>query len=135
MTAGDKRFKKYDDILWYVEQPQSERRWLRIGRYGAFVIPPRFVEAFPFSEGLAAVAPSKIVSPSFGYVDRTGKLAIAVQFDTAGSFSEGLAAVVVGDPPKVGYIDGRGKISLALVSDEAPEGKAPAEAAASGTGS
>jgi polyribonucleotide nucleotidyltransferase len=45
--------------------------------------------------------------------------------------------VKVGDKLQVEIIDidARGKISLALVSDEAPEGKAPAEAAASGTGS
>jgi hypothetical protein len=42
MKRGDRRFKKYDDILWYVEQPLAERRWLRIGRNGAFIIPRRF---------------------------------------------------------------------------------------------
>src|SRR5262249_45828952 len=66
------------------------------------VIPPRFDDAGPFSEGLAAVR----VGGKFGYIDKTGRVVIEPQFDYAGTFSEGVASAGIG--PKNGYIDKTG---------------------------
>src|SRR5271157_772028 len=73
-----------------------------IDKSGATMIdfPKGVSEAYPFSEGMAAVMPSvAAVMPSeglgtFGYIDRTGRLIIPYQFAAAGPFREGLAAVV-----------------------------------------
>jgi hypothetical protein len=42
MTSTSGRFRCYDDIISYTEQPQEFRAWLRIGRRGKYVIPRRF---------------------------------------------------------------------------------------------
>ena len=56
---------------------------------GRQVIPPRYNDAQPFSEGLAAVK----LGDKYGYIDRSGKMVIPPQFEDAGPFSEGLAPV------------------------------------------
>jgi hypothetical protein len=62
-----------------------------IDKTGTVVIPPQFLEARDFAEGLAAVWVDAL--RKFGYIDRTGAMAIAPRFNQAGPFSEGLAAV------------------------------------------
>src|SRR5215471_698742 len=76
------------------------------------VIPPRFDDAGPFSEGLAAVR----IGPKNGYIDKTGTFVITPQLmvvDLA-AFSEGLAAVRVGEflSGKWGYMDKQGKMVI-----------------------
>jgi hypothetical protein len=101
------------------------------GKYGyadratkALVIPCRFSDALPFSEGLAAVRVDDAEGCKWGYIDETGEFVIEPQFDGAFPFSEGLAVVTVGEelrPPTVGhvfggkqgYIDRAGKMVLA----------------------
>jgi len=66
-----------------------------IDKNGATIIdfPKGVAEAYPFSEGMAAV----MLFDGFGklgYIDRTGRLIIPYQFAVAGPFREGLAAVV-----------------------------------------
>jgi len=68
------------------------------------MIAPRFEQAMPFSEGLAAVRLDGLV----GYIDRSGTVVIAPQFDLAGEFYQGLAEIVVGD--KAGIVNRRGEI-------------------------
>ena len=68
------------------------------------VIAPRFEQAMPFSEGLAAVR----LDGRVGYIDRSGTMVIAPQFDLAGEFYQGLAEIVVGD--KAGIVNRRGEI-------------------------
>jgi len=65
---------------------------------GKLVISPQFNQAYPFSQGLAAVK----IGDKWGYIDKTGKFVIQPQFNYAQSFSEGLAAVKIGG--KWGYI-------------------------------
>jgi hypothetical protein len=63
-----------------------------VDRSGSIVIPPTFLDASDFSEGLAAVRPESIQG-KYGYIDKTGRTAIQPRFDQALPFSEGLAAV------------------------------------------
>jgi hypothetical protein len=60
-----------------------------IDAHGTMIIGPRFTEAQPFSEGLAAVADGQ----TWGYIDRFGEMAIPAWLDEASAFSDGLAAV------------------------------------------
>jgi hypothetical protein len=63
------------------------------------VVPPQFDDAFPFSEGLAAVREGG----SWHFIDENGTRAIDRDFDEVKSFAEGLSAVKVGG--LWGYID------------------------------
>jgi WG repeat protein len=77
---------------------------------GRIVVKPRnFEEAWPFSDGLAAVA----LNGKWGFIDETGEVVIKPQFWTVSSFSEGLAEVSVFDKKqksaKYGYIDKTGR--------------------------
>lgn len=68
---------------------------------GAMIIPPRFEDCKPFSEGYAAVLiKGELIgvagnrSPSlWGFVDRAGKMVIPASFPQVESFSDGLAIV------------------------------------------
>ena len=72
---------------------------------GRVVIPARFENALPFSEGLAAV----MHEGRWGYIDRSGKEAIPYLFQTAESFHAGVAIVNTGLPEHpVGLIDPNG---------------------------
>ncbi|MDB5599895.1 MAG: hypothetical protein JWN71_1939 [Xanthobacteraceae bacterium] len=68
------------------------------------IIPARYEEAMPFSEGLAAVS----IDGRYGYIDARGEIVIAPKFDLAGEFYQGLAEILVGD--KTGVIDRKGDI-------------------------
>ena len=57
-------------------------------RTGRVVIPPQFVKAHNFSEGLASVRPSE-TEGKYGYIDTSGKMIIPPQFEIAEDFSEG----------------------------------------------
>ncbi|MHB1457688.1 MAG: WG repeat-containing protein [Armatimonadota bacterium] len=76
---------------------------------GKIIIPPSYLYAFPFSDGLGCVQ-LKLMQV---YVDKSGKMVIKPQFRTAGQFSEGLAAVAIavkkGKTSQFGYIDKLGK--------------------------
>jgi hypothetical protein len=79
---------------------------------GEIVIPARFAEAWPFSEGLAAVAVAGCRERCIGFVDHAGRLVVPPRFDVhhdapAPRFSEGRAAVFVGD--QVGFVDRSGR--------------------------
>lgn len=74
---------------------------------GAWVIPPRYANAYPFSEGLAQI---KTDAGRWGYINRQGEQVIACQFEDAYPFREGLAAVQAGKHPDLnyGFIDASG---------------------------
>jgi hypothetical protein len=75
-----------------------------IDKTGTMVVNPKFKDASPFYQGLAAVR----IDDKWGYIDSTGKVIIEAQYQQAGGFSaDGLAVVKVGD--KVGWIDKAGK--------------------------
>jgi hypothetical protein len=103
--------ERYNDGSAYISRPFCGR-WGFIDTAGRFAVEPRFIEAFGFSEGLAAV---RLRNPAaadqkdwrYGYIDRAGALVIAPQFEGAFDFSDGLARVVV--EGRVGFIDRTGK--------------------------
>lgn len=78
-----------------------------IDKAGKQVIPPRYNDVQPFSEGLAVV----MLEDKYGYIDRSGKMVIPLQFKDAGSFSEGLA-VINSNENQWGYIDKSGKLVI-----------------------
>jgi hypothetical protein len=77
-----------------------------IDKTGEFAITPRFDggQGRPFSEGLAAVRPTK--DSKWGYIDRHGNMVISPQFDNAEEFTQGVAVVGVGK--LYGLIDNTG---------------------------
>jgi len=102
--------------------------WGYRDRQNKSVIPPRFVEAERFSEGLAVVSeggPSfrnisrndpRFYHPSdYFYIDKTGNVSIQGPFMEARPFVNGLAAVMLAG--KWGYIDRSGKVVVPCVYD------------------
>jgi len=71
---------------------------------GTWVIPPRFKNAYPFSDGFAQVQTD---DRQWGYINRQGEVVIACQFEDAYPFREGLAAVQTGKYSErhYGFID------------------------------
>jgi hypothetical protein len=80
-------------------------------------IKPRFDDAGPFSEGLAAV----LFEGEWGYLDSNGHFAIPPRYADAGRFSEGLAAVGSFSNHLRGYVDRRGDWGIAARFREADE--------------
>ena len=60
---------------------------------GEIMIPPKYVSANHFSEGLAAVR----LTDKFGFIDSTGQWKIPPIYDLAGSFHKGQAKVWLGE--------------------------------------
>ena len=86
------------------------------------IITPRFVDARPFSEGLAAAYFPEEESECgrYGYINKTGETVVEPQYDEAGTFRDGLAlAVVFGDYYGAwGFIiDTTGKASDTIIID------------------
>lgn len=69
---------------------------------GNWTIPPRFEDAEPFAENLAAVKSGGY----WGYINRQGRLVIPTQFDEARAFSQGYAAVLTDTAWR--FVDPRG---------------------------
>lgn len=80
---------------------------------GQIAILPRFDDAQPFSEGLAAVK----VCTKYGYIDTTGKMIIEPQFQFAEPFSDGMAWVRF-STNEIAYVDRSGKIAFTLQSGQ-----------------
>lgn len=83
--------------------------WGFINPVGQWLVTPRYADASPFHDGLAAVAVGEAPS-RWGFVDGQGQFVIPPQFDYASRFSEGLAAVLSGD--RWGYVDKQGKLVI-----------------------
>ncbi|NLZ27889.1 MAG: WG repeat-containing protein [Firmicutes bacterium] len=81
-----------------------------INSAGTVVIPPIYVGAREFSEGLVCVRIGNSVHNKEGYIDPKGVLAIPAKFDACGDFSEGLAAVFING--KYGFIDRKGDFAI-----------------------
>ena len=62
-----------------------------IDKTGMVVIPPKFDEVNPFSEGLAAVQ----IEGKWGFIDKTGNMVIRPQFDDIG-WSRTLEPLIIG---------------------------------------
>ena len=101
-------------------QTSKQKYYMRgyINKTGKFVIPPQFIIANSFSEGLAHVC-----DPRGSYIDKTGKFVIDKPYYVGGDFHEGLAWVAVpktkwsdvnrpGDQLLYGFIDKTGKLVI-----------------------
>ncbi len=88
---------------------------------GEMVIPAKFGETEPFSEGLAAVCLESRESRAqngtelWGYIDKKGRLVVPAKYERCEPFREGLAAVKSGG--KWGYIDKTGQEVIPLQYD------------------
>jgi hypothetical protein len=89
---------------------KRDGRWGFVTLAGERVIPPRFDDASPFSEGLALVR----MGGRAGYVDRSGTVVIPPRYLIAGPFSEGRAPVEV-QSKRFGYIDGSGRLVVPAI--------------------
>lgn len=114
----------------------TEFKWGFVNAVGKLVISPEYLDAKPFSNGLAAVRVHvRLADDSYddlwGFIDKTGKLVVAPQFLEAGSFVDGLAPVRLPDSGKLvdslgsdksrhwGYIDKSGNFTIAPTFEEA----------------
>lgn len=88
-------------------------KWGFIDTLGNQVIPFKFDEVSPFSEGVAVF----LEGNKAGYIDVRGKVVIPNQFDAAGVFSDH-RAIVVRDG-KFGFIDPAGKLVIAMDYEDA----------------
>ncbi|MDE6300976.1 MAG: WG repeat-containing protein [Muribaculaceae bacterium] len=79
---------------------------------GQQVIPPKYEDAWSFSDGLAAV----MLNGKWGYIDKKGELVIPTKYDSPGRFHEGLAIVKING--KRGYIDNKGVFVIPPKYDE-----------------
>ena len=99
-------------------------RWGFIDLAGKLAVEPQFIEAFSFSDGLAAV---RVQNPNvkdqkswlYGYIDHTGVIVIAPQFEAAFDFSEGIARVGVNG--RITFIDKTGKRLTETTFDDAKD--------------
>jgi WG containing repeat len=78
-----------------------------IDNVGNVVIPPKFLSAGNYSEGLIAAR----INGLYGYVDRSGEFVIKPQFEYATDFQEGYAIVFQNKIPA--YIDKNGQTPFA----------------------
>ncbi|MDX2003044.1 MAG: WG repeat-containing protein [Chitinophagales bacterium] len=90
------------------------------------VIPATFSDAFPFSEGYAAVSINPCEDDcKYGYINRRGKLVIDTLYDEADLFHNGLAIVMKGNcgetstTCKWGFINVHGEIVVPMEYDDA----------------
>ena len=83
-----------------------EGKWGYINKLDLLVIPPKFDEAWGFSEGIACVK----VGDKYGYIDKMGKYVLPLQYNAARSFSKGIAQIEIDGNKR--YIDKRGRLAI-----------------------
>ncbi|MDX1429812.1 MAG: WG repeat-containing protein, partial [Rhodothermales bacterium] len=90
-------------------------QWGFVDSDGSMAIPPRYSDARPFSEGLAAVEDVD----GWVYINRRGEVAISPSFaiEFAGDFSEGFAAFATAGG--WGYLDKNGSPAISPQFDSA----------------
>lgn len=77
---------------------------------GRVVIKPQFLIAYPFSEGLAAVAVGNPDSYKSGFIDKSGKMLIELDGSPSEKgFSGGLAVVLKSNSSSYFYVDHQGR--------------------------
>jgi len=101
-----------EGLLAFTDQTSKLRGYLNVD--GHVVISPRFVDAGPFSEGLALASLPGQVDPTGkwpidGYIDRQGEFVIPPQFRAGSPFSEGLARVI-GCDGVYGFVNPAGEL-------------------------
>jgi hypothetical protein len=94
-------------LFWFIENNKMGFK----DDKGITIIPPKYVFAESFSEGLACVGiGDNIPMAKYGFINEKGDWVIKPQFGAPGSFSEGLANVM--KDYKWGYIDKTGKFVI-----------------------
>ena len=97
---------------------KAAERYGYIDRSGAIVIPIQWMNAYDFSEGLAAL---RVDKKHFQFIDTAGTVVIkSKKYDSVGRFRKGICRVVKGG--KVKWIDTKGK----ELKDESKPGAASA---------
>ncbi len=93
-----------------------------LNKAGRVVVSPKYDDAEPFSEGLAAVCKGGWGNEKWGFIDQSGREVIPCRYDEVvmnidaeAGFSEGLAAV--GLDGKFGFIDKTGKTVIPFQYD------------------
>src|SRR5262245_22314347 len=80
-------------------QPKRFVIWDERGKFGYIdetgrvVIKPQFDEAYPFTDGLAAVS----IGEKAGFIDASGKIVVPLRYHGTLPFSDGLAAVFIAE--------------------------------------
>ena len=109
----------FQDVMAFSEGvagAASQGRWGYIDRRGAWMADPVYLEAWPFSEGLAPVRSAS--NGRWGYVGRSIPPLFGGQtFEEAGPFKDGLALVVEGGRKR--YIDLLGRDAFGGAFEEA----------------
>lgn len=107
---GTKTLREFSEglaITWTMEGDEF------IDVDGNMAFPEKYMEAKPFSGGLAAVCPQNMASGEpnlgkyWGYIDKSGRLVVPAKYEECNPFREGLAAVK--SHGKWGYIDQTGR--------------------------
>lgn len=89
-----------------------------IDQSGKTVIPPQFMAAAVFADGLAPVNLHVAEGMRWGFIGKDGKMVIRAHFVSALAFSEGLAAVQLLDG-KWGYLNTKGSMVITPQFDTA----------------
>ena len=82
----------------------KDDKWGFITPSGKWKIKPKYMEAYSFSDGLAAVRDKN--SLMWGFINKKGKLVIDYEFQEVASFTDGKAPIKLNG--KWGYIDKKG---------------------------
>ncbi len=85
---------------------------------GNMVIPPICLDAYPFSQGLAAV---ELLPGKWGYLNQKGDLVVPPQYDLAQDMEAGYAVVAL--EGRYGLIDTQGQVVIPLAYTEIGGGK------------
>lgn len=81
-----------------------------VDRAGAWAIEPKYDDARPFSDGLAAVGIRNASSVQWGFIDKNGKEVVPPRFELVGNFSDGLA--MVWNRATFSFIDRAGRVVM-----------------------
>ncbi|MGC4054699.1 MAG: WG repeat-containing protein [Paludibaculum sp.] len=131
---GRVRLSPFEGLAAVRVEESRESKYGYVDRTGHIVIEPRFNQAGPFSEGLAAVETSarvvgnQVVDIAWGFIDKAGMLKIPDKYNFAGTFSEGFARVAIKFGVSVGYINHDGRMTIPARFEQAwdfSEGLAP----------
>jgi WG containing repeat len=130
LTAETAAFKHFGMKVWgYLPFPSEGKAIVKVGKHfgyvdskGALIIDSKFVDAWPFSEGLAPVAiEGDALTPyeHYGYINAKGRMVIPPRFQFAKGFRSGLA--VVAADGKFGVIKKDGKYLFDPIWDSISE--------------
>ncbi|MBI4556968.1 MAG: WG repeat-containing protein [Candidatus Hydrogenedentes bacterium] len=114
VKGSEPRERVIDDrTVPYLSEFLTTQQWGYIDKKGSMVVPPSFVLAEPFSEGMAAVGRETALGLRFGYINKNGDILVPFEYDLADRFRNGKAAVL-----KSGVIHRLGAAQANWLSDD-----------------